>query len=233
MKKVCIYIHGFISDPSDFCGINQELKGYYDTQYFYKFPGHAGRKDSFSVETTLKELDEIINNYLNTGYEVDLCGFSLGGGLCQYLASIYNIHNMILLAPSISYINPKTIQNRIDYLADYRKIKDSEYKKYLTYDNNELLKCTKTFINNFKLPYYTVYKEFINLFKKETSFKCPCLIVWGKFDELVPMRSCLDILKKSQNKNSYMVVIPNTGHLMLRSARNCAIVKVIKTYLGI
>lgn len=130
---------------------------------------------------TRKEYDEII-----------LIGFSMGGVIASYLASVYKVKYLILVAPAFQYLDLAKVGNAIFTLA--------------TKDQTSL-KPSKSQTSTFQ-QVVANYKECIN------QVDCPVLFLHGSEDEVISVESSRNAYKKVSGKK-LMMVIEGATHKML------------------
>jgi carboxylesterase len=253
MKKAIILIHGFMTDPTDFDPIMEDLHKHYDYVRRFLLPGHGKDADhkKFTKEATIayveREFDKVAKKYPI----VDIIGFSLGGALGTYLSNIRSFNKLVLLAPANKYVSPfgglrrvmqvvKKVQNEIQ--IDKEKLTKIE-KKHLDIFNQIIKeavvrdsKLVKFAIDEV-LPRYThsaIY-HFIRTIqtcnKKLSKIKNPTLIVWGYLDEIVPKSAAMYDYERCVHPNRKLVILENMGHMMFRSDNNEELKSIILEFL--
>lgn len=231
--KAAFLLHGFATDINDYSSIIPFLKKRYDAIFLESLPGHGlnANLSDFTVNNVLEYVDKKFDEIKSKYEYVDVYGYSMGGVLATYLGVKKVINRIILLAPANKFINPSILPSRL------KKEFELLYTKDKTRSNN-ISKNDKASMNvmfNDLLPRYNVdtISTFISLVRvcndslKECNTKT--LLVRGDLDELVPSSSSTFI--KKYYKNLEEVIIPDLGHLMLRSSHYRLIINKIKKFL--
>lgn len=234
MKKVCLLIHGYLTDEKDFTTLPDSLNNYYDHLELFLIPGHGSETmDNFTKEKVFEKIDKVVKQ-LEKDYDImDVIGFSLGGALAKYVACKYKVNKLVLLAPAVKYFSPKTISRRINFMMG-NKLTDEKSK----FSNivKEDVEAVSFFIGSLKKKFNLKnYREFANIIayinETTTDYNAKTLIIWGYFDELVPKAAVKMCYDECQNENKSVIVIPNIGHYMLRSSRGGTIQTLIMNFL--
>ncbi|MDO4465760.1 MAG: YqiA/YcfP family alpha/beta fold hydrolase [Bacillota bacterium] len=130
---------------------------------------------------TRKEYEEII-----------LIGFSMGGVIASYLASIYKVKQLILVAPAFQYLDLGKVGSALYSWAT----KDaSDFKPSVSQTS-----CFQQVVSN--------YKECIS------QVDCPVLFLHGSEDEVISVESSRNAYKKVSGKK-LLLVIEGASHKML------------------
>lgn len=234
MKKVCLLIHGYLTDEKDFTTLPEKLNCLYDHVELFLIPGHGSENmDNFTKDSVFKKVDEVVEQ-LEKDYDiVDVIGFSLGGALAKYVACKYEVNKLVLLAPAVKYFSPKTISRRINFMVG-NKLTDEKSK----FGNivKEDVEAVTFFIGSLKKKFNLKnYREFTNIIahinEVTKDYNSKTLIIWGYFDELVPKGAIKMCYDECQNENKSVIIIPNIGHYMLRSTRGETIQTLIVNFL--
>ncbi len=245
--KAVILIHGFITSPSDFNPLYNFLNDNYDYVCKVYLPGHKDN-ETYKNFTFNLTLNTILNAYDKTILQydtIDVIGFSLGGALASYLASVRYVRKLVLLSPANKYL-------RIGFYHKYRKNYLNLKKRYkiLKRKNDPRAESYKIKVKSLKennsrsvkmalfdlFPHYTLYT--LSVFSKLISFvnknlleiNSKTLICWGELDQLVPYKS-IDFLKK-YIKDAKVIVYKDLSHLMLSSVNIDLLVSNIESFLS-
>lgn len=223
-QKVCLLIHGYLTDSEDFQDLPLLLKSkkIYDQVINFVIPGHQGENhEEFTLEKVIAKVDNVMTELIKNQCKIDIIGFSLGGALAKYIACKYDIHKVILLAPAVRHMSPKSIFRRFNYLFDQKnKSHQNEFKNLLNEDIYATTFFFKKFGEKFTIRSYHVFRSILHYIDKfGGEIRCPMLIIWGYFDELVPKIACNICMDACTSLEKTMIVIPNIGHIMLRSCR--------------
>ena len=234
MKKAAMTIHGFLTVTEDFGRLYDYLDGY-DEVKAVEIPGHNGDKPNFSLfttESTFKEVLDVYDELKKRNDAVDVVGFSMGGALATWLASVREVNKIVLVSPANKYLNAalpisagkfvgelgrKVFREAEGKLKDKLDATNKAFSPYL-----ENLQTTSKVAKERTLKYmnprtYSTFSKIIkscNVVLETTSpNKTPTLILWGKLDELVPQRS-IKYLTKHFSDNQ-IKIYPDVGHAML------------------
>lgn len=223
MRKVCILLHGYLGDEADFGLLPKSLKPYYDDVIICQMPGHVSFNKiyTFTFKETVEMLYEIIESYVKDAV-VDIIGYSLGGVMASYLAKQYNFNKVVLISPSIKFLNfgfPKTIREYMHKIEKEYETSKAEAEKE---DTKNLLKADWGYIwyrftTRFTLSTFKTFLQFIDANNKMTEkIKAPLLVVRGELDELVPRDTVETILNSCANPIKKYIGVPKASHLFLR-----------------
>lgn len=191
-KPIVITVHGFGKytkhefDP--LCTFLKENK--YDVVQFDIYDPKDNR--DYDIQSWIKRCENKIHRYKDR--PIVLIGFSMGGVIASYLASIYKIQKLILIAPAFQYMNIQTIAKTS--LASIKKIK----QKDTTIPNSKQTKTFMDVINNYKNSIQHV--------------QCPCLLLHGTKDEVIPMESSRFAYQNLSGQKS-LLLIEGGKHRML------------------
>ena len=108
-QKVIITIHGFGKNVQhEFDPLAKHIdKKKYQIIQFDMYEPYDPHDDNY--ETWIKKAEEKIHEYKDQ--EIILLGFSMGGVIASYLASIYHVRSLILVAPAFQYLDLANITN--------------------------------------------------------------------------------------------------------------------------
>ena len=225
-------LHGFATNKLDFISIIPFLKKRYDAIFLEDLPGHGnnGSLDDFTVDNVINFVNEKYDE-LSLKYEkIDVYGYSMGGVLATYLAMNKNVNRIILLAPANKYVNAKAFAKKIK--TEFEIMNKDDTRSIVLKENDK--RGINVIVNDL-MPRYNVdtISTFISLVRvcnnslKKNDIKA--LLVKGDMDELVP-NTASDYLK-SYFTNLDVQIIPDLGHLMLKSRNYRLIINRIKKYL--
>ena len=244
--RAVILIHGFITSPQDFNPIYKWLYTKYDQVFKVVLPGHNKGENykNFNVDGSF---NCVLNAYdlLALDYDkIDVIGFSLGGVLATYLASVRKVNKVVLLAPANKYLNIGFIRSYFKHHRQFRirykilkRHKDPRARSYLEKLINIKKNNKKSIIMGFTqlFPHYTIknlliFRKIIKRVNKSlTKFNYPTLICWGELDQLVPYKSISFVEKYAINYKE--IVYNDLSHLMLSSVNIEFLVNDIKRFL--
>lgn len=230
MNKICFLIHGYLTDYRDFDGLPKELLNDYDQIILFELPGHNHKSclKRFTKNNTFNLIDKEMKN-LTKNNIVDVIGFSLGGALAIYIALKYKINKLVLLSPAIRYLNSQILFER----GKYAKLLKKDERKI--YHHNSVDAINFAFHNT--LPKFTLinglaFCQIVDEVKKtKGKITVPTLIIRGTIDELVPVSSINECIKRMDKNKVEVVKIEGIGHMMLRTPKKMEIIKKVKDFL--
>lgn len=238
MPKVCVLIHGYLTDFHDFVSLPRELSSDYDQVILLSLPGHECKKNLkyFKMKNVINYVENEINQVI-TNNQVDVIGFSLGGALAKYLAVKFPLHKVVLLSPAIKYFNISLIKEKTKYINEIKKnANKEEYAQELAEFRKNDRDAFQFVMNNtfkkFSLANGIEFCKIVNYITKAPgTIACPMLIVRGSLDELVPptvIKECYDLCT---NADKQVYEIMGIGHMLLRTKHEKTIIKEIKKFL--
>lgn len=142
----------------------------------------------------IKRCEEQLKDVLKTKREVILIGFSMGGVIASYLASLYPVSKLILVAPAFQYLDLQKIGQQ-----GIKSIKSIGKKEKQVPSSKQ----TKAFTD-----IVSQYKESISL------VHCPVLFLHGTADEVIPPDSSRHAYKKTPSLKR-LIFIEGGKHRML------------------
>ena len=229
MKKVCVLLHGYLGDEADFGLLPKALKPHYDEVIMCTMPGHVSidRIYTFTFEETVKMLYEVIESYIKDCV-VDIIGYSLGGVMASYLAKQYYFHRVVLISPSIKFLNfnfPRLISKHLNTLKE-----ESEKQSTKDLFKADFGYIWYRFTTRFTMSTFKTFLKFVDVNNKmQEKIKAPLLLVKGELDELVPKDTVETILNSCVNPIKKYIGIPTASHLFLRfSDQNDTILRIVE-----
>lgn len=122
----------------------------------------------------INKAETVMNQYRHQ--EIILLGFSMGGVIASYLASIYKVKKLILIAPAFQYLDLSIItQHGVKLVKNINK-------KTEQIPSASQTKAFQTIVSK--------YKESIQ------QVDCPVFIFQGTSDEVIPLESSKNAYKK-------------------------------------
>lgn len=162
-----------------------------------------------------------VEELLAQGYTIDLLGFSMGGVIASYLASILPIRRLVLLAPAFEFLSLETASRLVALSASS-----------VLYDEGQ------EFIQDLKArvlpPEY--FPQFIELVRKYRSHieqvTCPVLLIHGTEDEVISVKSSRYAYQKIKHPYKKLFIIEGGPHqMMLDPACNWEVFALIRLFL--
>ncbi|WP_297238850.1 alpha/beta fold hydrolase [uncultured Faecalicoccus sp.] len=193
-KPIIVTIHGFGKMcQHEFDPLTQYLKNEkYDVIQFDIYDLYD-QKDT-DPKIWIRRCEAYLQKAFKQSRDVILVGFSMGGVIASYLASIYPVKKLILIAPAFQYLDLYKIGHAsLSTLKNLGK-KDTKLPSSLQ---------TKTF-----MTIVDQYKESIY------HVECPILILHGTKDEVISCDVSCSVYKKIKD-HSRLVLIEGGRHRML------------------
>lgn len=196
-KPVIVTIHGFgkrLHTEFDPLATYFEQRHYAVIQfdiYDINNPDDADSKQW--IERCEKKLLEITKQYKH----IVLIGFSMGGVIASYLASIFAVDQLILVAPAFEYISAHTV---LEYGV---KAVKNIYQNQPPKEEKPSSKQT------------TAFTEIVNTYRESiASVDCPVLLLHGLKDEVIPLSSSRNAYQKIKGKHR-LICFEDGKHRML------------------
>lgn len=238
MSRICVFIHGYLTNFRDFTTLPSKLIGHYDRIIILSLPGHQeGQLRKFKKADVFTYLhDEFDTLFVDPNNKVDVVGFSLGGALTWYLSHHYKFNKIVLLSPAIFYLNPQLVVDERKFFNSLKNLDEEQQKeekrKFKERRKTALNFAKKNTLTKFNLQNAYQFVRIINEVKKyKDDINIPMLIVRGNLDELVSMKSVDFCLKHNINPNVKKMLIKDIGHMMLRTDRGEEIIEKITNFL--
>lgn len=144
------------------------------------------------LEETLKETSDVI-----------IVGFSMGGVIAGYLASLYPAQKLILLAPAFDYLSADTFTHQVTQKA-----------KQLLKPKNE-----EDYDISLPLTFYPTFTEIIKQLRKYIfKVSCPVLIIHGDQDEIISVKSSQYAYDAIPHLQKRLYIIHGGTHRLLKES---------------
>lgn len=139
-----------------------------------------------------------VDAFKDSGRDIYLVGFSMGGVIASYLANVCNVKKLVLLAPAFQYVN-------MDMITDV------------------IVKSATNFISNDKkdeipLPraFYVAFSDLVkNLKRYIENVSCPVLLMHGDSDEVISLKSSLYAFDKIPHTQKKLILLHGGHHRLL------------------
>ena len=225
-RRAVLIIHGLAGGTYD----EEPLANYLQMNrkfdvFAFTLPGHDVKdKRKATMDAWMKESERQLETLINAGYKkIYIVGHSMGGVIATHLAKEYKeVKKLVLVAPAFTSIASKEEGGLITALF---KIPDL----VKAYSYNELL----TRIN--KLP-FSAEKEFFKLIETYRndiySITIPTMFVHGTNDQVVPVKSSIDIFEKLDNNSKIILLIKDYYHDVFKGNKVESINKEIRDFLA-
>ena len=143
---------------------------------------------------------EVVDSYVMQNREIYLIGFSMGGVIASYLATLCPVKKLVLLAPAFQYINLENIANMITRSA----------ASLLSLDKKEAGQI------EIPKPFYGAFIDLVKSLKKYIAHvECPVLFIHGDADEVIPLKSSINAFEKVKHNQKKLFILHNGHHRLL------------------
>lgn len=152
--------------------------------------------------------------YHQTGRDIYVVGFSMGGVIAAYLAAMVPVKKLVLLAPAFSYIN-------VDMITD--AITKSAISLWSN-EKKEEIQIPRAF--------YGAFSELVkNLKKYIAKVTCPVLFLHGDEDEVISVKSSLNAYEKVPHEQKKLIILHEGHHRILMDEKvNWEAYQIIKLF---
>ena len=148
--------------------------------------------------TWVSRAKEVVDSYKDSGRDIYLAGFSMGGVIASYLAVVCPVKRLLLLAPAFSYMNVDIITGVISKSAS--SLMGNEKKEEI------------------QLPraFYGAFTELVKNLKKYIGFvECPVCMIHGDMDEVISVKSSLWAYNKIPHDRKKLLLLHEGHHRLL------------------
>ncbi|EOS62070.1 hypothetical protein C815_00197 [Firmicutes bacterium M10-2] len=193
-KPIVVTVHGFGAKTShEMDDLAAFLKqNHYEVVQFNLYDIHD--PNDAKSGSWIMRAEQAIRTAFEKTDEVYLIGFSMGGVIASYLATLFPVQCLILIAPAFHYVN-------------LQLAKTTTKKKFSSSPSSSLSPSkaqTKTFTE-----IISQYKESI------THIDCPILILHGTKDEVIDPSSSIAEYKRIPHDRKRLLFIEGAPHRML------------------
>ncbi|EIT87058.1 carboxylesterase [Fictibacillus macauensis ZFHKF-1] len=223
----CLCLHGFTGGPFEVQPVADYLRARTDWEIAVPtYPGHGellhlrGVKQARWVEEAERAFLALRQKH-DTLYVV---GFSMGGMIAAYLAAKYQCQKVVLLSASAFYLNPIHLQ---DELSAWLRMKQSHaphdewmYKQYWH-------RVTKTPVSAL-----FQFRKLVKALKPSFSqITAQTLIVQGKKDGLVPLKSAHYIYETIPSDQKKLLYLKDSRHMICHDVNSEELLTEVYTFL--
>ena len=223
----CLCLHGFSGNPREIDAITSYLQKKNWLVYSPTLPGH-GSKDSLrgvNYKHWVYAATVAVEELMKRCEKVFVIGFSMGGMIASYVASIYPVDRLVLLSSSAYYLNPKQILQIVGgWVIEGLKGELEDDKLYQLYRQKIMetpIAATRQFTR--------MVKELRGHLK---NIKVPTLIVQGESDGLVPPKSAAYIYEQIQSEEKQLYYFPKAKHYIWFGEEKDDLLKRIDDFLS-
>lgn len=150
------------------------------------------------IDRAKEQLEEVRKHHKR----IIIVGFSMGGVIASYLATLYTPEKLILLAPAFAYISPDTFAQQINIKAKQLfQPKEEDYDVHLP----------KSF--------YAAFVEVVKHLRKYISkVTCPVLLLHGDQDEIISVKSSYYAYESIPHEQKRLYIIHGGTHRLLKES---------------
>lgn len=141
-----------------------------------------------------------VDYYIMQNRRIYMVGFSMGGVIASYLASVCPVERLVLIAPAFNYLHVENITSMITKGASALLLSDKKEK------------------NDIELPksFYAAFSNTVKELKHCISeVHCPVLILHGDEDEVIPLRSSTQAYDKIPHDQKRLIILHEGHHRLL------------------
>lgn len=194
-KPILVTVHGFGSRlHSEMDPLATYLKKkHYDVRQFDIYD--LTNPNDANPEEWMHRCEERLKEALKQSDNVVLLGFSMGGVIASYLASVYPVKKLILVAPAFRYFDFTLIKTKttemISKAPKEKKLKPSAAQT----------KCFVDIVDSYRSSIAHV--------------DCPILMIHGTADEVIDFDSSKEAYKKIHHNHKRLIFLEGAHHRLL------------------
>ena len=194
-KPILVTIHGFGSR------LHNEMnplaaylkKKHYDVRQFDIYD--LTNPNDAKLEDWIARCEAKVKEALHQSDNVVLLGFSMGGVIASYLASVYPVKQLILVAPAFRYLDLTLIKTKTAEIIT-RAPKEKKLKP-----SSAQTKC---------------FTEVVDAYRNSIAHvNCPILIIHGTADEVIDYDSSKEAYKKISHNKKRLIFLEGAHHRLL------------------
>lgn len=193
-KPIIVTVHGFGKNIShEFDPFTQYFKKKrYDVVQFDMY--NLNDPDDIHYKDWIARAEKVMLEVQKKNRPIILLGFSMGGVIASYLASIFPVKMLILCAPAFQYLDlPKITAQGVKLIKNFGKGAEKTVDAKRTRAFTEI-------VSNYKASIDQV--------------DCPVLFIHGTNDEIIPVESSRDAYKNLEGKKR-MILLEGAKHRFL------------------
>lgn len=206
----CLCVHGFTGGPFEL----EPLVAYLMERTDWKFsvptlPGHGEslRLKGVNYKEWIEHAEEALKRLLEECEVVYVIGFSMGGIISSYLATKYPVDKLVLLSAAAYYMNPKQLA------LDVGEMVRDTFRRSL--HKNELFLRYKRKIKETPITATIQFRTLVSKIRPIIrNVTIPTLIVQGKMDGVVPIKSAHFLYDKIQAPKKKLILFEKSKHLL-------------------
>lgn len=217
----CLVLHGFGGGPYEVAPLAAHLEALGYEVAMPVLAGHTSTSQAMRKATYRDWIasaeGEVIRLH-ESGKEIVIIGFSMGGLLAFHLASIHPVRAIVTINTPIYYWNLRQVMRNLD--EDRRKRSLANTKRYLEAKKSSPIPSMFQFL---RLLHQTK--------KKLPEVSCPLLVIQAEDDDTVRRRSVGYIRTHSASKEVMTRFFPEGGHVILLSPQAHEVISLVTGFL--
>lgn len=203
---VVFLVHGFgLNTVHEFDSLVKFLNQHHYRTVQFPLYDPFNEKD-VQFEQWIERAETMLKATLSKHKKVTIIGFSMGGVIASYLASVYPIQSLILVAPAFYYENMQTATNAAKSIA----------KSVISKDKGTKSNKNKSISSNHTLAFMKIVDTYREAIAHVT---CPILIIHGTDDEVIRPRSSKKSYDKIPHNKKRLIYLEGAHHKMLYDHR--------------
>ena len=223
----CLCIHGYSGGPYEVGPLAAYLKE--NTDWEVKVPTLPGHGKKLHLkgkmyQEWIREAETAFLELQDKCSEIYLVGFSMGGMIAAYLAAKYPVRKLVMLSPSVKYLNIK--QMVIEIRGFVVKGAANELKHDELYEN---WKSKRGSLPVSSMIEFQKCIRFTRPYLKKV--KCPVLIIQGRQDSLVPPLKSAFFIEEHIPVDPAMVLFDQSNHHICLGKDKEAIIRTVSNFL--
>lgn len=196
-KPLVVTVHGFGKNrSSEMDGLCTFLQAHgYETMQFDIYDLDNGL--DADPKEWIRRCERKMQEAFSINRRVILAGFSMGGVIASYLATVYRVEKLILVAPAFRYL-------------DFEKIAKSVSKTVTGRKGDEVPSSAQT----------KAFRDVVALCKDSIGrVECPVLILHGTEDEVIDPSTSHEAYKKIPHNRKRLLFLEGGRHRLLYDGR--------------
>ena len=201
-RPVVVFLHGFGSKRT---GELQAFKDRFENDYDILMPEYFDPADPDDCSGILwaQRCLHTVQTQLLKQRKVILAGFSMGGVIATWIASVVHVEKLILLAPAYDLINFKNTGNIINSVISHMK-------------GNGMTGQMSHFDDLPSSFYQTLFDVVLQYRDSCSKIDCPVLLIQGNKDTIVSLPASRICFHKMPSDQKQLFVIEEGHHVLLQ-----------------
>lgn len=223
----CLFLHGFTGSPFEVEPLVTYVKEH--TSWIVSCPFLPGHEEDGSLKGVkytewIHAAEQALVELQKQCETIYVIGFSMGGMIAAYLASVYPVDKLVLLSAAAFYISPRQIRRDMHELIEdtfYGLLLENEL--YLRYKKKIMKTPISAAVQFRKLV--TKHRPLLN------KINTPTLIAQGLQDGIVPYQTAQYLYNQIVTKEKRVVWLDDCKHLICHCQNRDWLFKEILSFL--